>query len=251
MRILQITDLHIGGVQEDTFGVDVRKNFDTILEKARKSAPDLIVITGDLCFETGNKEIYYWIHSKLESLNIPYSIIAGNHDDSSMMAEVFGLDNLMQQEALYYGLTMEGHKVLYLDTSKNYLPKGQIDWLKDQLKTGNNRLIIFMHHPPAQVGVPFMDENYPLENYLEVQEILLKSNREVHVFCGHYHIEKTICIDKLSIHITPSTFFQLDQQSESFKVDHHNIAYRQLDYSLSNFDTKVHYFRGHNLKKVI
>ena len=65
MRILQITDLHIGGVHEDTFGVDVRKNFDTILEKARKSAPDLIVITGDLCFETGNKEIYYWIHSKL------------------------------------------------------------------------------------------------------------------------------------------------------------------------------------------
>lgn len=251
MRILQITDLHIGGVHEDTFGIDVRKNFNTILDKARSSAPDHIVITGDLCYESGNKDVYNWIHAKLESLNIPYSIIAGNHDNSSMMAEVFGLNNLMQKESLYYNLQFEGHKVLYLDTSRDVLPKDQLQWLKAELSNGEGRVVIFMHHPPAQVGVPFMDENYPLKNYEEVQKILLEVDREIHVFCGHYHIEKTLKIENLNIHITPSTFFQLDQQSESFKVDHHKIAYRELDWSSSGFDTQVHYFQGHNLKKVI
>lgn len=251
MRILQITDLHIGKVQEDTFGVDVRKNFNTILEKAKHSSPDHIVITGDLCYQTGERAIYDWIHQKLESLNIPYSIIAGNHDDPVMMADVFGLASLIQREGLYYRLQINGQSVLYLDTSSDSLPEDQMQWLETELNDGDERMIVFMHHPPARVGVPFMDNNYPLKNYKQVQEILVNSGREVHVFCGHYHIEKCIEISNLTIHITPSTFFQLDQQSDSFKVDHHNIAYRELDCSATNFDTRVLYFKGHNLKKVI
>jgi Icc protein len=251
MRILQITDLHIGGVQQDTFGIDVRKNFNTILEKARDNAPDHIVITGDLCYESGDLDIYDWIHRKLESVNIPYSIIAGNHDNSSMIADVFGLNNLLHKEGLYYRINIAGQKVLYLDTSKDVLPAEQVKWLEEEVSNGKDRLIIFMHHPPANVGVPFMDQNYPLKNYSEVQKILLDADREIHVFCGHYHIEKTVIIGKLNIHITPSTFFQLDQQSASFKVDHHNIAYRELDWTASEFQTHVHYFKGHGLKKVI
>ena len=108
MRIIQITDLHIGEIYEDTFGVDVRKNFVTILEKAQQSAPDHIVITGDLCFQSGDMEIYNWIHDRLESIQIPYSIIAGNHDDSKMLADVFGLRHLMEGEDLFYKLKLNG-----------------------------------------------------------------------------------------------------------------------------------------------
>lgn len=251
MRILQITDLHIGEVYEDTFGVDVRKNFVTILEKAQQSAPDHIVITGDLCFQSGDMEIYNWIHDRLESTQIPYSIIAGNHDDSKMLADVFGLRHLMEGEDLFYKLKLNGQDLLYLDTSSDNLSKTQLNWLKSKLSKGSERIIVFMHHPPAHAGVPFMDENYPLKNYQEVQEVLLQSNREIHVFCGHYHVEKTLQMDKLSIYITPSTFFQLDQDSVAFKVDHHDIAYRVLEFGPTDFMTEVTYFKGHQLKKVV
>jgi len=251
MRILQITDLHIGEVYEDTFGVDVRKNFDTILEKAQQSAPDHIVITGDLCFQSGDMEIYNWIHDRLESIQIPYSVIAGNHDDYKMLADVFGLRHLMEGEDLFYKLKLNGQDLLYLDTSTNYLSKTQLDWLRSKLSRASHRIIVFMHHPPAHVGVPFMDENYPLNNYQEVQDVLLQSDREIHVFCGHYHVEKTIQVGKLSVHITPSTFFQLDQNSVEFKVDHHDIAYRELECGPTEFKTKVTYCKGNQLKKVV
>ena len=46
MRILHLTDLHIGEEGEDTYGVDVRANFLDILSKIPLMQPDLLVVTG-------------------------------------------------------------------------------------------------------------------------------------------------------------------------------------------------------------
>ena len=58
MRILHLTDLHIGEEGEDTYGVDVRANFLDILSKIPLMQPDLLVVTGDLCFRDGQEKIY-------------------------------------------------------------------------------------------------------------------------------------------------------------------------------------------------
>ena len=94
-------------------------------------------------------------------------------------------------------------------------------------------------------------DNYPLKNYQEVQQMLLDSQREVVVFSGHYHVEKMIDLGRLHVYITPSTFFQIDQESKSFKVDHHKIGIRGIDCLNGTIQTNVRYFDGHYLKSAI
>ncbi|MEM1217336.1 MAG: metallophosphoesterase [Bacteroidota bacterium] len=248
MRILQLTDLHIGERGEDTFGVDVRANFISILQEIKRNKPDHIVLTGDLCFNTGQLETYQWIYDQMQALGVPYSVIPGNHDDSNQMASVFALQEQLQNGQLYFETFMAGHQAVYLDSGPGVVSEEQLVWLREKVHTGTEPLLVFIHHPPALAGVPFMDINYPLRNHEEVQEILLGTDRKIDLFCGHYHVEKTLSIRNVRIHITPSLFFQMDQQSPTFQVDHHRIGYREIILGTSSLQTKVYYLEGHVLQ---
>ena len=89
MKLIQITDLHIDRAGECPFDIDVRKNFFDILDAVIKEQPDHLIVTGDLCYRDGEDNIYRWIRAQLDGLPFPYEIIAGNHDNSVMMAEAF------------------------------------------------------------------------------------------------------------------------------------------------------------------
>ena len=86
MKIIQITDLHIDKENEYPYDIDVRRNFKRVLNAARRQKPDHLVISGDLCYQDGETEIYEWIKLQLDNSKIPYDIIAGNHDDSHMLS---------------------------------------------------------------------------------------------------------------------------------------------------------------------
>ena len=70
MRIVQITDLHVGREGEETYGVDVRANFRKILQAARQWRPEYLVLSGDLCYRDGDVAIYHWIREQLDELGI-------------------------------------------------------------------------------------------------------------------------------------------------------------------------------------
>ena len=74
-----------------------------------------------------------------------------------------------------------------------------------------------MHHPPLHAGVPFMDNQHALKNREEVQSILFEHPFNVNIFTGHYHVEKMIRKKNIVVHITPSCFFQIAQESEEFQ----------------------------------
>ncbi|WP_170110597.1 metallophosphoesterase [Flavilitoribacter nigricans] len=239
MRIVQITDLHVGLADEATFDVDVRANFLGICQKTRALAPDYIVVSGDLCFEQADPEIYRWIKQHLDSLEITYDLLSGNHDNPRTLAKSFDCEHLLQDGELYYQRQLEGFPYLFLDTTTGMVSKKQLDWLDDALKHQGGPVIIFMHHPPLLAGVPHMDRNYALKNREEVLDILLAHNQRIDIFCGHYHVDKTISIDNLNVHITPSCFFQIDQHSEEFAVDHYRPALREIDATTSQLSHTV------------
>jgi Icc protein len=166
--------------------------------------------------------------TQLDALGIPYAIIAGNHDDSTLLANVFGLENLLTDGDLYYRLPLHGHDLLLLETSKGTVSASQLAWLEAELAALNGPAIIFMHHPPVEGGVPYMDVNYPLRNMEEVQSILLRHPFPVYVFCGHYHVEKMLCLKNLTVHITPTTYFQMKWQEPVFQLDHLRIGLREI-----------------------
>ena len=241
MRIVQITDLHVGHEGQETQGVDVRANFLKVRDAVQSLNPDHLVVSGDLCFDNGEKPVYNWIKPHLDNLDIPYDIISGNHDDSVMLAQAFGLENFLNQKELFFHKRLGNKEALFLDTSIGEVSRTQLRWLKEKLEQLNQDLVIFMHHPPLYAAVPFMDINHSLRNKRDIQEILFAYPHNITIFTGHYHVEKTICKKNVVVHITPSCFFQIDQHSEAFKVDHHRIGLREIFYEDGTIMSTVRY----------
>lgn len=244
MRIVQITDLHVGREGEETYGVDVRANFRKILQAARQRRPQYLVLSGDLCYRDGDAEVYYWMREQVDALGIQYEVISGNHDDPVLLARAFGRENLLKGAELYFTRQWGDKMVIFLDTTPGLVSAQQKNWLREQLGKLEQEALIFMHHPPLQAGVPFMDANYALRNQADVQEILLAHPYNVHVFTGHYHVEKAVRKQNILVHITPSCFFQIGQLSEHFQVDHYRIALREINWENGVMMNAVHYLGG-------
>ncbi len=215
------------------------------MREVRSAQPDHLVISGDLCLEEGDKKVYEWIRNILELQDFSYSLIAGNHDDPVLMAEVFGLEHLLTDDEIFFAKKIGKATCLFLDTAKGYHSENQLNWLRRQLYNHKRELIIFMHHPPFKVGMPFMDKKHGHRDMKTITGLLTGYSNNITVFCGHYHIEKTIRYQNILLQITPSCFYQLDQNTTKFKVAHHRIAMRIIEHKTSRIATSVHYFPGY------
>ncbi len=247
MRIIQLTDLHIDRTGEDTRGVDVRSNFCRLLEKLPKWRADEIVITGDLCLTGGSRQVYDWIIRQLASVNLPVNVISGNHDDPVLLAEAFQVKKNLKKKELYYLRTETPVPIFYLDTTKRKVSKPQLVWLEEELRKCLGPIVIFMHHPPLLAGVPYMDQKHALKNRDDLLSLLLSYPDPIHVYCGHYHVEKLVAFHNVLAHITPSAYFQIDQFEEEFAVDHHNIGLRVIDIRPDQISSTVVYLEGKRL----
>jgi len=251
MRIIQITDLHVGKENEDTYGVDVRKNLTDLLQAVHAFQPDHLVVSGDLCYDIGDVNIYKWIKTRLDLLGMPYDLIAGNHDNSILMATVFGLEDMIIGDALFYKRFFDGHTFLFLDSGPGIISDEQLDWLSKELRTHQDQIFVFMHHPPILSGVPHMDKNYNLQNREEVQRLFFDFPGTVSVFSGHYHVEKTIQKKNMLVQITPSSYFQIDQHKNEFQVDHYRIGFRIITLFDDYWYSTVQYLDGNKLPEKV
>ncbi len=229
MRIIQLTDIHLPEGGEDTMGIDIRSNFKSVLSAIENEQPDHVVVTGDLCFHKGSRKIYEVIKMKLDKLDLPYSLICGNHDNPETLASVFNIEHLLVGEELFYKRKLGNKTALFLETSRGFVSDQQLSWLDKELSQLKGTALIFMHHPPLLAGVPHMDNQYALQNMVEVQQLLFSYPTMITIFCGHYHVEKTLCLNNLVVHISPSVFFQIDWRVSSFRIDHAKPAYRVIE----------------------
>lgn len=238
MKLIQITDLHIGDEDEMPFGINVRKNFLNILDALREEDFDHLVISGDLCYSDPKETIYQWIKERLDEITTSYSLISGNHDDNRMINKIFYLQD---SATLHYSKTFQNKSVYLLDSSTGYVDHEQLTWLDKQLAHNGSLVLLFMHHPPAICQVPHMDTKHSLKNYTEIQSFFNRYTAQFHIFCGHYHLEKTISHNNMHIHITPSCFFQIDDRYEKFVIGTHQIGYRRIFADNDSIFTSVKY----------
>ncbi len=228
MKIVQLTDLHIALEQEETLGVDVRANFLRVLPKVESLRPDLLVLSGDLAFRDAATEVYAWVKEKVDALGIPYELISGNHDEPVQLARAFGREDRLRNDKIFFSMEVKGYELQFLDTTVGVVSHDQLDWLGEQVARLSGELYLFMHHPPLFGGVPHMDTSYSLQNMQEVQAILHRFAGQVHIFCGHYHVDKVLQQKNVTVYITPATFFQIDQHFEEFRVDHTRPGLREI-----------------------
>lgn len=251
LTIAQITDIHIGQEGEMPDGVDVRKNFRSVLAAAAAEGAEHIVLSGDLCADTGDRAITAWVRARLDETGIPYSVIGGNHDETAFIAEVFGRERDLHDGELYYETAVRGVPLVMLDTGRGEASDTQLAWLGRTLASHARPAarppyagpLVFMHYPPLESGVPFMDEHYPLRNRAEVFRTLAGCGYPVPVFCGHYHSERTVVSGRVTVFLTPSTFFQIAREpaGPTFRVDHLVPGYRRITVREDGIETTVRY----------
>ncbi len=217
-RVVQLTDVHLGGEGATTFDVNGRQRFLDVLEEIVKLSPDTIWLTGDLCLDDPDPEIYPWVKSKLDALQIPYYVIAGNHDDSITLAKTFHPTHLNNRE-LYYSKRLGGHFIVFLDTARGRLTNVQWDWFEKEIDNLSETLHIVMHHPPVYAGVPHMDNRHAFieqERFIDLMEC---RDHPIHIYCGHYHTARYLRTGNMHIHIAPSTLFQINPYQHEFAME--------------------------------
>lgn len=236
MKVIQLTDSHIGTDDDDSFGIDVRQNMLILLDAIRAECPDLIVHTGDLCLKEPKEDIYNWISDTIHKYLSDYQIryVPGNHDFTPWILKYLdksGHHLIMNKDGeWYYSELINGVPFIYLDSSKGILSEYQMMWLAENIrKIDRERVMLFIHHPPIAMGVPYMDTNHALAHYESLRDLLVSYTDKIFdVFTGHYHVEKSLSFENINVYLTPSGWFQINSEKEYFEIAHKKIGYRRI-----------------------
>ncbi|MGL1892520.1 MAG: metallophosphoesterase [Spirochaetaceae bacterium] len=238
-KVAQITDLHIDKKELMPFNTNGKDNLIRIFEDIKKQGIEHLFITGDICLEFPKIYIYEWLKERLEKYNFSYDIIPGNHDNVSMINQIFDLGDTYKDGQIFFTLPSEDYKLIFMDTCPNMLSKKQQSWFKDEVKKSEKPIIVFMHHPPTFLGHNFMDSNFPLQNIDEVQGTFQSVEKELTIFCGHYHADIHIKYKNQNIYLTPSTLFQIDDKEEDFIVSSYIPGWRLIEFKKNSLFTVV------------
>ncbi len=203
MKIIQITDLHLpgpGDVDEEEMD-RVWREWSEMQKTVDELGADLIVNTGDVCRNEPQSEIYSRYFKGLKSMSTPMINLGGNHDALAMF-EPHGSQKTQLKHA--------GFELLFLHCEFDQMLSEHQELLLNRLEKGNIPLVIFMHYPPLYAGCPYMDRNHAFSDIETLLPALSLANRPCHIFCGHYHMARTLNSGTLRVHITPSPYVNID-----------------------------------------
>lgn len=181
-RFALASDLHIGspnGQAEE----DLRR---TVRDIVAMDDLAFVLLTGDIT-EMGTDQEILLAKSILDSLDIPWYIIPGNHDSGwsesggESFIRIFGSDK--------FSFTYNGIRFLgcasgpYVRMSDGHIPRDAVNWLDKQLKdiSDDHPLIMVNHYP--------LDNS--LDNWYEVTDRIRKKNTWLAI-CGHGHSNRKL-----------------------------------------------------------
>ncbi len=227
MKIIQISDMHLCNNPADRpHGIDVWKNFTLALQKAAQYKPDLIMLTGDLCLDTGEVSIYERIRDLMSSFNIPWYALPGNHDNAEMMEAVLGTRHCRRQ--YYLTALTEGYVALILNSGDSVLSAADVSRIHKKLSDIKKKILVFIHHPIISAPVPYMERNYILKDRDLIAHVLMAHPEDVMIFCGHYHVNICTRLGNITQWIAPATYFQIDPEFDHFETDHRPPGFREI-----------------------
>ncbi|HEY0679090.1 MAG TPA: PQQ-binding-like beta-propeller repeat protein [Chitinophagaceae bacterium] len=176
-RFAFISDTHIGspnGSAEE----DLRR---TVRDINQMNDIAFVVITGDIT-ELGTYEELRVAKQILDSLDVPYYIIPGNHDTGWSESGGFGFQQTFGNDKFqfdYNGVRFLGcASGPYVRMSDGHVPRDAVIWLENVLnKTPSGQPVIFLNHYPLDNG---------LDNWYDITNRLKKHNT-ILALCGHGH----------------------------------------------------------------
>lgn len=217
MLIAQVSDSHV-----QARGVLAHGRFDTreALKRALASIasldpkPDLLLHTGDVTHH-GDRSINDDVRAMLETTEIPYCVIAGNHDEIEPLRAAYADTSWMPRTSpfLHYVLDDLPVRIICLDTTipndvAGALCTDRLNWLSEQLDAGAARpTMIAMHHPPFRTGRPASDSR-PFGHAEAFAALMAKYPNVSLIVAGHVHCSLQTRIGHAVAITAPSTAYQ-------------------------------------------
>lgn len=156
-RLLQVSDCHLARDPAAAYrGRNADAGLDQLTDAARRWAPDLLMLTGDLS-EDASPESYCRIRDWARRIECAVAWIPGNHDQREAMLPVFedaGFESGPVVDAGRWQLAL-------LDSAWPNDPAGELDDTRlaplDGLDS-SRPAGIFVHHQPVPVGAAWIDK---------------------------------------------------------------------------------------------
>lgn len=194
-KIIHVTDCHICPPGQTVVGFDPTARLQTVIQSINENHADadLCVFTGDLT-DRGDIESYRQLGHCLEELRVQYCLLLGNHDRRDAFRAVFPNTSVDANGFVQSVLDVGDICVMLLDTldevhpAKGLLCDRRLQWLEEQLlRKSGSRLLVFMHHPPFSIGVPFFEDMLMANGHAFMEIVRARQNIE-HLAFGHVHM---------------------------------------------------------------
>jgi Icc protein len=235
MKIIQISDTHLFANDElDIFGVKSNVKFKEVITKIiNEDADDLdiIFLTGDIS-QDETAESYQIIANYLSKLNIPIYWIPGNHDHLARVNVAFQYAKNFNRKT---NLTLPNWHFIFLNTKMEgkeygYLSSTELTILRNEIVNSeiNKKIAIVMHHHPAPVGTPLID-NYILKNTEDFWDIVIGTKVKL-IICGHVHGDYQFTHNNICIESAPATCLQWKKGTKDLETD------KRIGYKIYHFD---------------
>ncbi|MEZ2333171.1 phosphodiesterase [Mesorhizobium sp. RCC_202] len=193
MKIIQVTDVHLGRRGEIRYGADLHERLDRCIDhiNARHADATLCVFTGDLT-DAGDTQAYADLKAALGRLSVPYRLLPGNHDRRANLIAAFP-DNGSDDKGFVQSVfdTPEGRLVFLDSLAEGRVPGELCDdrlaWLDARLgEAAGKAAYVFLHHPPVELGLSLLDP-LGLEQPQRLLDVLTRHGNVRYIFFGHVH----------------------------------------------------------------
>ena len=196
MKLIHISDIHIN--PEPLFGMDPVLRFQTCMDHVSKhhADADMVAISGDLTHH-GQRSSYMRLQNMLSDWDMTPHLMIGNHDNRGVFQEIFPQVETDENDYVQYVVDRPEGQFVFLDTVQTGTHAGHFDqerlaWLERHLGDASSTgkpAYLFMHHNPADVGVPGADIIGLVPWDGEPFRALIKQYRNTvrHIFFGHCH----------------------------------------------------------------
>lgn len=192
VKIGMCSDVHLPTMH------DSEKRITAFIDSMKIAKPDFIIELGDFAIPTKEYAPYFKIWNSFPG---PKYHVIGNHE----MDGGTTLDQAVAYRCMsnpYYTFSEKGFKFIVLDGNdkkyegqkgyRSFIGKKQVKWLKNELETAKQPVVIFSHQPIGpDPGIP--GERYSVGNAKEIRKMFEdhnKTHKDSHIICcfnGHTH----------------------------------------------------------------
>ena len=138
-------------------------------------------------------------------------IVAGNHDNLTNMNIVFGYTDWhkFNSKIIRANVNIIALNTVVYNEDYGFLSEEELGKLKE-VSRSEKELVIFMHHPPINIGSNIMDK-LKITNGEVLLDILKSRSTNTHIFFGHVHCDYSFKIGKINLNSVVSTFRQFEK----------------------------------------